>query len=901
MPLVDLDAPEELRARWSALAAVAHATGFDRRWYADEQGWYHQDETGSDLRMVMLDAERSVLFGLHTEHSRTAGSDLLAGSPGWIGQPEVQQRIAAGRLGFVYGSFGGTWARAAYLGDPWQPLDDGFLPIASWLTSDEEAAEELIEWAAAWADYLGALDELRPVGIALIRTAATTGITSDSLVDLFDRLRVGPHSPRHPDLGAALIAAEQFGGPNAGRADRAAVAGVDDEPMETIVVPPGVSPFTGQVIKEEPAPSMPPPRVEEYGTIGRNQPAYEEPTYEQDYEVPALARLGLIGPDPVDEDDETGEIEMVPEEPPQVPRVGGEVEDGEDYYASLFADAPAAATYLPDVASKPHPVREAQQRAAQQRAAQQQADQQQAAQQQAEQQRAAQQRAAQQQADQQQANQQQAAQQQASAEQSWQLDESTREFFPFGDDFDDDTAAQPAVTEHADRGLAALGHQPEQQTEPSQRDWVGGAWVNGEWVEDAATYLAARTTNAKPAGPDLDPPPSNTDKPGANAGSPSDAAGLRGAGPADALSGPSTLGPAQEDTQAHYRNGDAPSGGNRADGLSGPGDVWSDGEQDAPRREGSPQIATAATASPAGLDRAEPPSDERFDVEDAANTVGFDPEEPDSIASPASEFPDDAPTAEIAAVLDVEADDPSEALQGDPAPAQPVEADEEEYYPTRRSPFAPDADWITDQLGDVAEADGPRESARAEELVVPPPSTPPIAIPGLGLVAAQAPRVEPAPGSLEEAMRAEQERPRPRPKETPALQALRDWCRARTKIVPSGFTIQIQVLDPAAPSYRFDLEPPEVHDPEYAADRLADLLGELWLAEAEGEQGGWLFARLDAAGRTLRIDRWYDQVPDWWDNPVEPRLDVQSLVRRLYGRGVDWQPDYLQKLHTDAR
>jgi hypothetical protein len=43
MPLVDLDDPAELRARWSALAAVAHATGFDRRWYADEDGWYHQD------------------------------------------------------------------------------------------------------------------------------------------------------------------------------------------------------------------------------------------------------------------------------------------------------------------------------------------------------------------------------------------------------------------------------------------------------------------------------------------------------------------------------------------------------------------------------------------------------------------------------------------------------------------------------------------------------------------------------------------------------------------------------------------------------------------------------------------------------------------------------------------
>jgi hypothetical protein len=62
-----------------------------------------------------------------------------------------------------------------------------------------------------------------------------------------------------------------------------------------------------------------------------------------------------------------------------------------------------------------------------------------------------------------------------------------------------------------------------------------------------------------------------------------------------------------------------------------------------------------------------------------------------------------------------------------------------------------------------------------------------------------------------------------------------------------------------------------------------------------------MFARLDAAGRTLRIDRWYDQVPEWWDHPIEQRLDVHSLVRRLNGRGPDWQPSYLEKLYTTAR
>ena len=76
MPLVDLDDPEELRARWSALAAVAHATGFDRRWYADGDGWYHQDETGSDLRMVRLDGGRSVLELEY--HSHPSASDVVA-------------------------------------------------------------------------------------------------------------------------------------------------------------------------------------------------------------------------------------------------------------------------------------------------------------------------------------------------------------------------------------------------------------------------------------------------------------------------------------------------------------------------------------------------------------------------------------------------------------------------------------------------------------------------------------------------------------------------------------------------------------------------------------------------------------------------------------------------------
>jgi len=51
----------------------------------------------------------------------------------------------------------------------------------------------------------------------------------------------------------------------------------------------------------------------------------------------------------------------------------------------------------------------------------------------------------------------------------------------------------------------------------------------------------------------------------------------------------------------------------------------------------------------------------------------------------------------------------------------------------------------------------------------------------------------------------------------------------------------------------------------------------------------------------LRIDRWYDQVPDWWDAPVEERLDIGSLARRLTARQPQWQPSYVEKLYTNAR
>lgn len=294
MPLVDLDDPEELRARWTALAAVAHATGFDRRWYADEDGYHHQDETGSVLRMVRLEDGRAVLFGFQTQHSQTRRADLLAGSPDWIGQPEVRRRQTAGELGFVYGAFNGTWARAAYPGDPWQPAEDGFTQIGQWITSDSDAAAEMIEWVAEWADYLGGLDELQPFGVQLIQTAGSSGISLEALQEFFDHFEIDARSPVQPDLPSGVVAAEDFtrnfavAESLADALDTAEVSvvedvvigasdgplPVDEEDEQSFIVPPGISPFTGQPIDEAPqVPSYEQP-------VYDDQPGYEEPAYE---------------------------------------------------------------------------------------------------------------------------------------------------------------------------------------------------------------------------------------------------------------------------------------------------------------------------------------------------------------------------------------------------------------------------------------------------------------------------------------------------------------------------------------------------------------------------------------------------------------------------------------------
>ena len=829
MPLVDLDDPEELRARWSALAAVAHATGFDRRWYADADGYHHQDESASVLRMARLEDGRSVLWGFHTQHSQTAGEDLLAGSPEWIGQPEVRQRQTAGELGFVYGAFNGSWARASYPGDPWQPVDDGFGPIGEWISSDEAAADEMIEWVAGWCDYLGGLDELRPYGVELIRAAAGPGISASALAAFFGQFGIDPRSPVQPDLPAGVAAGEDFT-PNVAEPasfdadpDTAEVSVVEDpvigdnppgDDEESYVVPPGISPFTGQPIVD---PSTP-------GTY-----------LPENVSSPGLPTSHAYDP-------------TLPSSEP--PRVGGGVYEGDDFYNSLFADAPASAAPAAD-------------------------------------------------------------QDWETAEQSsWSDQEATSAYNPF----------------------------PEPTPDPA---WSGPAWINGEWVEDPSSASAEPAPVA-----DLE----DDDAPTAEIEAVLDPAPAAEEDEPASFTGPSPFAPAPEPTPqvAEFAATDADDDQTAeipavTDDLEPAEDPAADvpgvqeyevqaqvepHPQPQPWPQPQPEPWPQPEPHPAPWPQPTPPDPEPtphpsptpdpypapFPEPEPIPGPVPDPEpvpeplpepEPDPHPFPQPE-PEPFPQPEPEPMPEPEPQpvpEPEPEPMPEPEPQQVARleggdefgGDPDDDMPTGFVPVVDDDEpvWLKAPVGSVDESDQPNGAAGG--------AVGGMLVAGLGLVGGGGPRIVPESGSLEEAMRAEVERPRPKPGESAAVRALHDWCRARTAVVPSGFTIQVQVLDPGAPSYRFDLEPPDVDDPEFAAEKLSGLLGDLWLTEAQGEQGGWLFARIDAAGRTLRIDRWYDQVPDWWDNPVEERFNPNELVRRLYSRSAEWQPSYLEKLYTSAR
>ena len=661
MPLVDLDDPEELRARWTALAAVAHATGFDRRWYADADGYHHQDETASVLRMLRLEDGRAVLFGFHTQHSQTAGTDLLAGSPDWIGQPEVRQRMAAGELGFVYGAFNGTWARASYPGDPWQPVEDGFAPIGQWVTSDEAAADEMIEWVAGWADYLGGLDELRPFGLQLIRSVGASGVTAGALQSFFDRFEIDPRSPVQPDLPAGVVAGEDFTRNFAvpesfpDEPDTAEVSVVedvvigasdgrpDDDEEESFVVPPGISPFTGQPIDDPPLRMTPashdeapaardeapdrdeaPAPHEEYGVTAKKQGWLRRRKHDDATDADFPSEAGAYLPDvPLQGGPAPGTYlpdgmagsglpmrsaydSPLPSSEP--PRVGGGVHEGDDFYASLFADAPAAAGHQDTPAADEQDWETAEQPA-------------------------------------------------------WSEQEATSEYTPFAD--------EPPTDPH--------------------RDWVGGAWINGEWVEDPTTHRP----NTPP--PNSPPTPSPFDAPTADtpflqpAERPSAESPFAPGNPAPAGSPFAPPHPADAPTAdtPFLQSAERPS----AESPFAPGNPASAGSPFAP-----PHPADAPTADTPFLQSPERPSAES----------PFAPGNPAPAGSPfAPTHPADAPTADTPFITP--ADSPSTASPSAPSGSADSAPADSPFAPTSAAADLEDDDAPTAEIAAVLDTDPAEE------------------------------------------------------------------------------------------------------------------------------------------------------------------------------------------------
>ncbi len=764
MPLVDLDDPAELRARWAALAAVAHASGRDRIWWADRQGWHHEDARGNDLRLVPMPDSRAVVFGYHYDDSRTAAdgglSELLTGAPDWIGQPEVRHRLATGQLGFVYGHFSGTWARASYPGDPWQPLDDGFQSIAYWLVSDEETEYELAEQMLMWAGPDLNANELKFGAMGLIRAAAGAGIGADDLRDFFALLgpSVGRLRPdgRPPDLRAGLAAAAAFGGPvTTSRAEVAAEpAAVPDSAVED---------------EEE----LPPELVE----------LFHWDDEDDDLEDEALERD--VGPDDQEYADEYAAEEYAEEEYAQ------EEYAQEEYAQEEYAEAAPVARQAPEqdlsqsqVVTPMHPVHP--------------------------------------------------------SFPGWSASYQVAHARPFAqdkpveeldepdelDDFDDEDE-EPFVLPPSSQSPFA----PQPSTEPGPVVQVSA---------DEMWGAAPQFSQPKPAEPPTEP----------ISGEPPAAATPHSPSPAEQP-------PAVQPEQPVAKQPQQPPAAQEQPSVERPAADRQSVEQQQPAAEAPPEPPEQARpVVRARHGRPEPP---------AAVQPPVEPEpmhEPDPVFEPEPGYePEPEPFFE------------PEPVDEEQLPAeQPVSAEEQAAVDAFEALLA-DAPRPQHHHDDPHDEPARRGSARQGEY-----------------------------DSLDEAMRAEPEQRRPRPVEGPAFAELHEWCRARTKVVPSGFTIHVYAANPSAIGYSFDLEPPEVPGAARGSHQLGPLLHALWLEESDPEHGAWMFARIDAAGRTLRVDRWYDSVPSWWEDPVADReVAPADVAWHLDHRGDRWLPSYADRLElSDA-
>lgn len=185
---LDLPAPDALRGRWAAFAAICAARGWADACHADAAVWHFDDGGGNWADLHHVGEGRAVLIGHDHEYSETyfaeaaayfgePETDLLAGAPAWWEPPTRPAGARGDWVGFVYGFDGVQWWRAAY------DVDDGFASVGLVALDDERYREQVAQFVQDAPGLTGP-----PDSIAVDALAAADGAVTPALL----RAVIGP-------------------------------------------------------------------------------------------------------------------------------------------------------------------------------------------------------------------------------------------------------------------------------------------------------------------------------------------------------------------------------------------------------------------------------------------------------------------------------------------------------------------------------------------------------------------------------------------------------------------------------------------------------------------------------------------------------------------------------------
>jgi hypothetical protein len=206
---VDLPAPDQLRGRWAADAAVNAAVGWADTCRADGRVWHFDDGGGNWCDLILLDGGRAVLQGNDHEYSETyfryaatyfgeEETDLLAEAPEWWGA-QLPPDVEGEWIGFIYGYENGSWQRAGY------DLEDGFSSVGLPAKSDDDLLRAINDVVPHFAkEKLGDESYAPPHEDILALAAAGPALTEAQLAAVF--------GPVPANLAAGVAAARAFAG-----------------------------------------------------------------------------------------------------------------------------------------------------------------------------------------------------------------------------------------------------------------------------------------------------------------------------------------------------------------------------------------------------------------------------------------------------------------------------------------------------------------------------------------------------------------------------------------------------------------------------------------------------------------------------------------------------------------